>query len=74
MTEQQKVQNLNNAQREYSKNKKEAQALLNKINRALLDTPAACNGDWALVGDMAHLVSELKNISDRLNGEGEYAD
>lgn len=68
-----RVQNLNEAQKAYSEAKKEAQELLKSISRALIDTPAACNGNWGLVGDMNALISDLKDINDRMNGSGEYA-
>ena len=67
------TKNLNETQKAYRKTLKENQALLHKIERALLDAPAACNGNWGMVGDQTHLKSELQEIVDRLYKTGEYA-
>lgn len=62
MNETQKVKNLNEAQKQYSAAKREAQDALYKLARRIQDTPAACNGNWGMVGDMNHLVYELTTI------------
>jgi hypothetical protein len=67
------AQNLNEAQKAYRKALKDNQALLHKIERALLDAPAACNGNWGMVGDQTHLNAELQEIVDRLYHTGEYS-
>lgn len=67
------TKNLNDAQKAYRQTLKDNIALLHKIERALLDAPAACNGNWGMVGDQNHVSEHLKEISDFLLGEGEYA-
>lgn len=67
------VQNIKEAQREYSKAKSQARILARKIERAVLDMPAAANGDWSKVGDAKRLLAELQAIHDRLYHQGEYA-
>jgi hypothetical protein len=66
------IKNRNDAQRAYVASKKVAQDLLHQIERALFGSPAACDGNWGMVGDMNHLVNELNEIAIRLYGEGEY--
>lgn len=74
MNTQTKVKNLNECQKAYRKTLKEVQELTHRIDRALIDFPAAANGDWSLVGEVKYLKVQLKEISDRLNHEGEYAE
>ena len=67
------TKNLNECQKAYRQALKENIALLHKIERALLDAPAAANGNWGLVGDMNHIKEHLQEVSDFMRSEGEYA-
>lgn len=69
-----KIKNNNDAQKAYRAHIKNCMELAGKIERAVLDMPANINGNWAKVGDVAHLEDELQAIVDRLYGLGEYAE
>ena len=66
------VANRNAIQKKYSEFKKEALELTSRISRSVIDLPAAGN-TWADVSEAEYLVEQLREITDRLYSEGEYA-
>ena len=66
-----KAQLRNEAQKAYAKSKREAMQLLKRIERAIVDMPAACE-HWAHAEETQYLVNQLREITDRLYNEGEY--
>ena len=68
------TQNRRDMQKAYSEANKEAMRLVKRIERAIVNQPATPTQWWASVGSAQHLVEELKQISDMLYNEGEYAE
>ena len=66
------VANRNAIQKKYAAFKKEALALTSRISRSVIDLPAAAH-TWADVSEAEYLVEQLREITDRLYSEGEYA-
>jgi len=60
------------AQVAYAEAKKQARQLTKRIERAIADMPAACE-NWVHAEETQYLVGQLREITDRLCGEGEYA-
>jgi len=44
------------------------------IQKAVDALPKDSKGNWAMVGEAAHLAERLTELADRLLGTGEYAD
>jgi hypothetical protein len=61
----------------YEETQAEIEKLLKEIKAGLLvhDRTASGNGGhhWGYVGDLRHIAGELRDVSDRLHGKGEYA-
>ena len=60
---------------EYNRKMKEIKSLLQHIETGLNAHSAEENEDmrnYGYVGDLGHVKSELQNISDFINNEGEY--
>ena len=66
--------NANNATHALVENLAAVVKLMASIQRGI-DDRTKTDGiiDWADVGDMGHLKSNLQDISDRMHGTGEYA-
>lgn len=62
-----------NASHDYSELKQECARLLHGIIGQFTDKSEPMNVNWGHVGDMAETRNELREISDRLFSEGEYA-
>lgn len=67
------VKNINEANKAYFAAKRNAQALAQKIERAILDSKTQTDGNWGLVGDMQEIERQLQHTLDMMTGQGEYA-
>jgi hypothetical protein len=63
-----------NASQDYAVLKEEAERLARRIMEALNDDSQPANVNWGDVGSMAHWRTGLREVSDSLFGEGEYAE
>ena len=63
------TKNQNEAQAAYAAAKQEARKLLRQIERAISDTPAACNGNWGMVGDLNKLINDLREAKSQYCGD-----
>jgi hypothetical protein len=70
-----KIENMIRAQAAYVAQFERINGLLAKIHKGIV---AHENGSdekhWGHVGDLGHLADQLQNLSDQINGEGEYAE
>jgi len=62
-----------NAMEAHAQKHAEIQALLTRIQQHY-DAPSPPSPTWAAVGDLAYSAEKLRQLSDRIFGEGEYAE